>query len=750
MDIKEIIELADEYNFPILPLNGKIPITKHGSKDATTDLNKINQWWNRWPNANVGIATGKDAGLVVIDIDDNEEKGKYGKETLADLESKYGKLPDTLQCLTGSGGVHNYFKYPAGVKISNSQGAIGNWVDVRGDGGYVVAPPSIHPETGRPYEWEISCELDEIAELPPAWIELLTKAGKPETGESFELPEVVESGKRHDILFKYACSERSKGRPIMQIAKALNQINIERCKPGPVPDKEIEGILNNVADYPPGMAWEKMVEDWEKGKQAGESLIDTLKRLDAIHRYRTHDRGYGALFADIYQQKYRYCGQKKDFMEYDGKRWVTDVESLRAKKSAQELSSAIIRYAAEVDESEGRLYLKAVTKLSERRNRENMLADAKPVFPIKAEDLDKNDYILNTGNCTLDLSGAVPVIRQHSPSDLLSKVCNANYDPAARCPVWDKFLLEIMQGDSEKIKYLQKLAGLSLTGNTEQETCFILYGSTTRNGKSTFCETLIYMLGDYALTMRPETLAIKANKDSRQASGDIARLAGCRFVNASEPPKRMLFDTALLKSLLGRDSITARHLHEREFEFVPRFKLVMNTNYLPQISDDTVFSSGRINVVSFDRHFTPEEQDRGLKNRLRDPVELSGILNWCLEGWRLYQAEGLTAPDAVRQATENYRNDSDKIGNFINECLTESGHNSKAGDIYKVYADWCKDSGHGVESKANFFADMKSKGLFAKTGRVDGMPVKNVIKGYTVEEGFMKVESDTILPGNWN
>jgi len=414
------------------------------------------------------------------------------------------------------------------------------------------------------------------------------------------------------------------------------------------------------------------------------------------------------------------------------------------------LSSAIIRYAAEVDESEGRLYLKAVTKLSERRNRENMLADAKPVFPIKAEDLDKNDYILNTGNCTLDLSGAVPVIRQHSPSDLLSKVCNANYDPAARCPVWDKFLLEIMQGDSEKIKYLQKLAGLSLTGNTEQETCFILYGSTTRNGKSTFCETLIYMLGDYALTMRPETLAIKANKDSRQASGDIARLAGCRFVNASEPPKRMLFDTALLKSLLGRDSITARHLHEREFEFVPRFKLVMNTNYLPQISDDTVFSSGRINVVSFDRHFTPEEQDRGLKNRLRDPVELSGILNWCLEGWRLYQAEGLTAPDAVRQATENYRNDSDKIGNFINECLTESGHNSKAGDIYKVYADWCKDSGHGVESKANFFADMKSKGLFAKTGRVDGMPVKNVIKGYTVEEGFMKVESDTILPGNWN
>ena len=104
-----------------------------------------------------------------------------------------------------------------------------------------------------------------------------------------------------------------------------------------------------------------------------------------------------------------------------------------------------------------------------------------------------------------------------------------------------------------------------MTGNTEQETCFILYGSTTRNGKSTFCETLLHLLGDYSVTMKLESLAVRQNLDSRTASGDIARLAGCRFCNASEPPKRMLFDTALLKSLLGRDSITARHLHQREF-----------------------------------------------------------------------------------------------------------------------------------------------------------------------------------------
>lgn len=329
---------------------------------------------------------------------------------------------------------------------------------------------------------------------------------------------------------------------------------------------------------------------------------------------------------------------------------------------------------------------------------------------------------------------------------LLSKICNVNYNPAADCKEWKKFLSEIMQGDMDKIKYLQKLCGISLTGNTQEETCFILYGSTTRNGKSTFCETIIHLLGDYALTMKPESLAVKQNADSRQANGDIARLAGCRFCNASEPPKRMLFDTALLKSLLGRDSITARHLHQREFSFIPKFKLVINTNYLPLITDDTVFTSGRINVISFDRHFTPEEQDKHLKDKLRNSVELSGILNWCIEGLQLYRKEGLKPPVAVQNATEAYRTDSDKIGNFIKECLTKTGKNSSVKVIYEAYAKWCSDNGFGVENKNNFIADIKGKGLFSLTGTVNGKTLKNIVKGYEIESDFIECNANEKLP----
>ena len=152
-------------------------------------------------------------------------------------------------------------------------------------------------------------------------------------------------------------------------------------------------------------------------------------------------------------------------MRYDGKRWIDDIEGLGARASAKVLSDALVRYAVNVD-TEGK-YLKAVAALCNIRNRNNMLQESKDIYFFCNEQLDVNDYLLNVQNGTLDLSGNEPVFLSHSPDMLLSKICNAEYDPAADCREWKKFLLEIMQDDKEKILYLQKIAGLSLTGNTE-------------------------------------------------------------------------------------------------------------------------------------------------------------------------------------------------------------------------------------------------------------------------------------------
>lgn len=469
-----------------------------------------------------------------------------------------------------------------------------------------------------------------------------------------------------------------------------------------------------------------------------QSLVDKLTEINAAAKYETNDKGFARLYARIFKDKHRYNSTVRDFMLYDGKRWIEDTEGLSAKADAKILSDALIRYAT----TQNDVYMRAVMPLCNAKNRNNMIQDSKDINYFTNELLDNNDYLLNVQNGTLDLSNDETKFIEHSPDMLLSKICNAEYDPNAKCEKWQQFLQEIMQGDADKIKYLQKIAGLSLTGSTQEETCFILFGSTTRNGKSTYCETIIHLLGDYAITMRPETLAQKQNSDSRQASGDIARLANCRFCNASEPSKRMIFDVALLKTLLGRDSITARHLYQREFSFIPKFKLVINTNYLPTITDDTIFSSGRINVVSFDRHFEPQEQDKCLKNKLRDKNELSGILNWCIEGLKLYRHEGLEPPQAVKAATEAYRSDSDKIGNFIKECLVKTGNNSKAKDVYDTYSQWCSDNGYGCENKGNFFAELKNKGLFAVSGTVSGKTSRNIVRGYEIVTEFVSCEGE--------
>lgn len=447
-----------------------------------------------------------------------------------------------------------------------------------------------------------------------------------------------------------------------------------------------------------------------------------------------NDMGMSQLFADVFKDHCRYNVTAKEWFVFDGKVWKADPGGMTVSASAKRLTKALLAYGADLPESKERdSLLKTAGKYGNHKFRETMIRDARDVYPISQEDLDGRLELFNCQNGTYDLDEGV--FYSHDAEDLLSKCSNVVYDPKARSPLFEQFVSDIMQGDQEKIDYLQKVFGYALTAETNLEACWILYGATTRNGKSTLVETLAYMMGNsegYAQATQPETLAQKKNKDSRQASGDVARLKGCRFLNASEPPKRMLFDAALLKTLLGRDSITARQLYEREFEFFPHFKLFINTNYLPLIQDDSLFSSGRIIVIPFERHFSAQEQDRTLKDKLRTPENISGIFNWCLEGLRRFREEGLPLPDSVKAAIEEYRQSSDKVGNFIAECLHNTGRNSKGGEVYLRYSRWCQENGFGCENKGNFFDELKSKGLLAKSGKVNGSTLYNVVKGYEI------------------
>lgn len=244
--------------FPVCSTNKK-PHTPHGCKDAKTDIGAIKAWWERWPNASIGIATGEAShGLVVVDLDQDDDKGLDGYTELEKWQKENGELPETWRSITGRGGYHLFF-FSKDKQYQNRAGLL-DGIDVRGEGGYIIAPPSLHPN-GRRYEWEISPEDGiPMAQVNDTVDKLLTWKLAKAAGESgsrdpdrvkFELPEVIPSGQRNDLLFRYACSLQAKGIPNDAIYDYVNLANQNRCNP-PVDAEEVATIVSSAIGYEKG------------------------------------------------------------------------------------------------------------------------------------------------------------------------------------------------------------------------------------------------------------------------------------------------------------------------------------------------------------------------------------------------------------------------------------------------------------------------------------------------------------------
>ena len=164
--------------FPLQP-RGKEPATASGVKQATTETTVIDNWWSAGPDLNIGIATGSRSGVFVLDIDD-----EAGEQSLRELERTNGDLPGSVESITGKGR-HIFFRLRDGVPIRNSAGKLGAGLDVRGDEGYVVAPPSIHP-SGKQYEWSVDCAA-EFADAPSWLLDLVVKKSAPTNGTAISL-----------------------------------------------------------------------------------------------------------------------------------------------------------------------------------------------------------------------------------------------------------------------------------------------------------------------------------------------------------------------------------------------------------------------------------------------------------------------------------------------------------------------------------------------------------------------------------
>ena len=432
--------------------------------------------------------------------------------------------------------------------------------------------------------------------------------------------------------------------------------------------------------------------------------LERLKELDPMdgRKYPWNDIGAGRIFADFYQDRLRYVPERKVWFYYDNGIWQPDTGNLRAMLYCMDLANLMYAFALEIkDEDKRKAYIKYSSRWQSHSNWVNILKDAQVHHPISYGSFDADIYIFNCKNGTLHIDTGE--FTEHRSTDLLTKISPVVYDLTAYSERFATYIDEIMSGDADRAKFLQKILGYGLTGDTRHECMTILYGVTTRNGKGTLCESVLKVLGDYGCASRPETIAMKSYTNGSQPSEDVARLAGVRFVNIPEPGKGMVLDAAKVKAMTGNDTLNARFLHENSFDFQPQFKIYVNTNFLPVINDMTLFSSDRIIIIPFDRHFDEQSRDTTLKRRFAEEGVQSAILNWLLEGYCLLQKEGLYLPQSVKAATDRYQHDSDKMVLFFEDNLVEdAAAEEPTSKVYARYKGWCQENGCYPESMKNF------------------------------------------------
>ena len=471
-----------------------------------------------------------------------------------------------------------------------------------------------------------------------------------------------------------------------EIFEALLRVSSNRCDP-PLPEAEVHRIAESVGRYPPGSD------------------------------IRLTDMGNARRLAMRHGDDLRYCYPWHSWVVWDGRCWKRD-ETGEVVRRAKETAKAIRDEAQFTpDDNLSKAILKWAHGSQHRARIGALIHLAQSELAIRPEKFDSHPWLLNVQNGTLDL--LTGEIREPQRQGFLTQMANVSFDAAATCPRWSKFLDRIFDGNAELIRYVQGIAGYCMTGDTQEQEFYVLYGKGA-NGKSTFIELLLYLLGDYAKKSEASTLLAKTHDPIRN---DIASLRGSRLVAATEVEHERRLNEPLIKELTGGDKIRARFLYQEHFEFVPQFKLLLATNYKPEIRgvDEGIWR--RVRMIPFSVTIPALERDKSLLGKLKE--ETSGILNWALKGIDIWRSEGLTMPEVVKAATDDYRGEMDIIGDFMdaNIKVEEEGF-APAGKLYKAYLDWCGDNGEKAVTQRTLGGLMRDRGFKSVVKRIGATPTR--------------------------
>ncbi|PEM04763.1 DNA primase [Bacillus cereus] len=487
-------------------------------------------------------------------------------------------------------------------------------------------------------------------------------------------------------------------------------------------DTAILSTPSTIADYEPPE--EKKYEVYISDN----SIEDTEEIIDEAPKFHLTELGNAERIAYYHGENVRYCNEL-EWLIWNGKHWHEDSKRQIEAITAKTLRAIYGEAKATEDKYQSKLLHDWAKKCERRSIRINSILDVRPMVSVKKKELDSHSFLFNCDNGVIDLKTGE--LLPHDRDLLLTKISPIKYDRNAECPNWKAFLESIFktpagEPDYELIKYLQKAIGYSLTGVTKEQVMFFLFGNG-RNGKSTFINIIQELLGDYGRQTNSDTFLKKRNDSG--INNDVARLDGARFVSAVESEEGQQLSEALVKQITGGEKMSARFLRQEYFEFTPEFKVFFTTNHKPIVkgSDEGIWR--RIMLIPFTVTIPKDKIDYDLPDKLAK--EMPGVLRWAVEGCMKWQAEGLRAPEAVKAATAEYREDMDILAPFIDEnCTVNSSVRIEAKSMYENYTKWCYQNNELELKNRAFYRQLEVRGFKKEKGTGN----KNFILGITLNK----------------
>lgn len=645
---------------------------------------------------NVGLLTGAAShGLVDVDLD-CAEAGALAVQFLPATGCVFGRASKRAS--------HRLYlcdPVPAHAAFGDVDAAM--LLELRGGGHQTMVPPSTHP-SGEAVEWEHLEDASHLSghDLDHACRRLAAACVLarhwPKEGSRQEAALALAGG-----LLRAGWGADEVGWFILQVARAAYDEEAEKRATA------AEFTHATLDAKKPATGWSAL------GRFVGADAADLARKWlgaetaeiasagDEWERRRT-DGHNAERFAAEHGEDVRYCFLWSKWLAWDETRWRID-DYGRVDQHAKDTAHRMLVEAANEVKTDVKKVAWALAA-DQRARREAMIALARSErgIPVIPEELDRDPWLLNVANGTLDLRTGV--LLPHRREDLMTKLAPVEHDATALAPRWVRFLEEVLP-DAETRTFIQGAVGYSLTGDVSEQVLFFLHGGGN-NGKSVFLQVIQTLLADYALQASP-SLLIQSHGDRHPT--ELADLHRRRFVCTTEVEEGKRLAEVLTKQLTGGDLVSARRMREDFWTFQPTHKIWMAANHRPEIRGTDLAIWRRLRLVPFTVTVPESKRDTHLAEKLL--TEAPGILRWALEGCLAWQRDGLRTPDAVKSATLRYRVEQDILGRFIAErCVLRPNAMAKSSELLAVLNRWCSDNGEKQLSETMLGRRLNERGLW--------------------------------------